>query len=313
MTIMPTNTIPTKQTAKIATITNASKIFGEKQALIDVSLNLYQGEVLSILGPNGAGKTTLINMMLGRLSLSGGEMSIFGQKPGAIELKRQCGAMLQVSGLPDMSTIKEHIQLFQSYYTSPMEYQKVIIISGLSEIENEYSKNLSGGQKQRLLFALSICGNPRLLFLDEPSVGMDITTRKSLWYAISELKRQGTSIVLTTHYLEEADRLSDRIVMLNRGQIINSGTPQQIKAKINCKRIQFNSDADVGSIAALASVKEVNIDNNQIEIQSIDPVLTLKDIFSLNIEISDLTVMGAALEDAFLLLNKESEQSRSAI
>ncbi|MBL4661666.1 MAG: ABC transporter ATP-binding protein [Alcanivoracaceae bacterium] len=293
---------------KIASINNVSKKFQEKYALIDVSMDIYQGEVLSILGPNGAGKTTLINMMLGRLSLKEGEIAIFGLQPGVIELKRQCGAMLQVSGLPDMLTVKEHVQLFQSYYTTPMQYDKVIELAGLESIQNQYSKNLSGGQKQRLLFALSICGNPRLLFLDEPSVGMDINARKSLWRTITELKKQGTSIVLTTHYLQEADQLSDRIIMLNQGRIIHQGTPNEIKSSINSRKISFISSASIDQFVNLQSDNTIECSGKYYEIQSTDTVQTLKQIFAITDDISDLSVTRAALEDAFLLLNKESEQ-----
>ena len=185
----------------VACINKVSKSFVDKKssntkAVDNVSFDLHQGEVLSILGPNGAGKTTLINMMLGRLSLSEGQMDLLGYIPGKIELKRLCGAMLQVSGVPDMSTVKEHIQLFQCYYSNPMAYKKIIELAGLQDIQNNYCKNLSGGQKQRLLFALSICGNPKILFLDEPSVGMDIKSRKSLWNTINELKNNGTSLSL---------------------------------------------------------------------------------------------------------------------
>jgi len=293
---------------KIASINNVSKKFQEKYALIDVSMDIYQGEVLSILGSNGAGKTTLINMMLGRLSLKEGEITIFGLQPGTLELKRQCGAMLQVSGLPDMLTVKEHIQLFQSYYAIPMQYDKVIELAGLEAIQNQYSKNLSGGQKQRLLFALSICGNPRLLFLDEPSVGMDINARKSLWRTITELKKQGTSIVLTTHYLQEADQLSDRIIMLNQGRIIHQGTPNEIKSSINSRKISFISSASIDQFVNLQSDNTIEYSGKYYEIQSTDTVQTLKQIFAITDDISDLSVTGAALEDAFLLLNKKSEQ-----
>ena len=156
--------MPLLKSKHIASLKNISKYFGKEQVLRDISLDIYLGEVLSILGPNGAGKTTLINIMLGRYSLLAGEVSIFDYSPGDIQLKRKCGAMLQISGLPDMSTIKEQIQLFSSYYAQPMAYHQIMALTGLKEIENQFCKNLSGGQKQRLLFALSICGAPKLLF-----------------------------------------------------------------------------------------------------------------------------------------------------
>ncbi|VAW48272.1 Efflux ABC transporter, ATP-binding protein [hydrothermal vent metagenome] len=292
-----------KSGEKIAEIKNASKKFGKNHALKDVSLSIYSGEILSILGPNGAGKTTLISLMLGRLSLTSGNIKIFNFSPADIRLKRMCGAMLQVSGLPDMSTIKEQITLFQSYYSMPMPYAQIIQLAKLKGIENQFCKNLSGGQKQRLLFAISICGNPKLLFLDEPSAGMDASMRKSLWDTIIKLKQAGTSIVLTTHYLEEADQLSDRIIMLNQGEIIQQGSPDEIKSSFNKKTIKF--------ICPLA-INEFNLSNNSIqkigkyyEITCKDSAKTMHDIFTITNDISDLTIRGAALEDAFISLNEQ--------
>jgi ABC-2 type transport system ATP-binding protein len=304
----------------IACIRNVAKRFDDKLVLSEINLDLFEGEVLSVLGPNGAGKTTLISTMLGRLSLDSGDICLFGHRPGAIEVKRQCGAMLQVSGLPDMSTIKEHITLFQSYYAHPMDYDQVMDFSGLKEIENQYSKTLSGGQKQRLLFALAICGNPKLLFLDEPTVGMDVTARKSLWKAIEALKSQGTSILLTTHYLEEADQLSDRIVMLNRGKIVREGTPEEIKSQINTKKIRFYSSEKIASLSVLKTVNKVSqiARNNQaedgiscFELESACAEKTMLEIFAKQIEVKDLTITGAALEDAFELINNDDSNQPS--
>ncbi|MBV1910548.1 MAG: ABC transporter ATP-binding protein [Kangiellaceae bacterium] len=296
----------------IGKITQVCKSFNDKQVLSNIDLALYQGEVLAVLGPNGAGKTTLINTMLGKISLSKGEISLFGHEPGSMPVKRQIGAMLQVAGLPDMSTIKEHIQLFQAYYANPMDYNKVLEIAGLKEIENQYSKNLSGGQKQRLLFALAICGNPKLLFLDEPSVGMDITARKSLWRAIEMLRAQGTSILLTTHYLEEADQLSDRIVMINRGRIVREGTSDEIKSQINTKKIRFKSPVDIQSLLALESVDKASKTSNYYELESKCAEKTLSEIIGKQIIIEDLTVTGAALEDAFELINGQEKITEAA-
>ena len=302
-----------QQTSKvIAQIQGVSKRYKEVLALDKVDLTLKSGQVLSILGPNGAGKTTLINSLLGRLSLSDGEISIFGLSPGDIQLKRLCGAMLQVANLPETLTIKEHIQLFQSYYAKPMQYQFVLEYAGLAKVQNKLSKNLSGGQKQRLLFALAICGNPKLLFLDEPSVGMDVSARKSLWKAIKNLKAHGTSIILTTHYLEEADFLSDRIVMLNQGRVIQEGTPQQIKAQVNCQRIRFASQVSIEELASVKGVTQVQRVDHLFELQTPKPTETLKHLLSIVDDVSELTVSGAALEDAFLQLNEASESQQSA-
>lgn len=299
----------------IASISHVCKSFDDKLVLSDINLELKEAEVLSVLGPNGAGKTTLINTMLGRLSLDSGDINLFGHAPGSMNVKRQTGAMLQVSGLPDMSTIKEHITLFQSYYAHPMDYEQVMAFCGLKDIENQYSKTLSGGQKQRLLFALAICGNPKLLFLDEPTVGMDITARKSLWEAIETLKSQGTSILLTTHYLEEADQLSDRIVMLNKGKVVREGTPEEIKSQINTKKIRFQSEVDIATLSSLSSVNKVKTYSNSdkyYELESDSAEKTIKEIFDQQIQISDLTIIGAALEDAFEIINHQDNTASAS-
>lgn len=300
---------------KICSIRKLYKSFDDKQVLSNINIDLNEGEVLSILGPNGAGKTTLINTMLGRLSLDSGEINLFGHAPGSMTVKRQTGAMLQVSGLPDMSTIKEHITLFQSYYSHPMAYEQVMSFSGLKDIENQYSKTLSGGQKQRLLFALAICGNPKLLFLDEPTVGMDVIARKSLWLAIETLRAQGTSILLTTHYLEEADQLSDRIIMLNKGKIVREGAPKEIKSQINTKKIRFNSDDNIASFSALETVTKVKQLTNEslyYELETESAENTMKEIFNIGLKVKDLTIIGAALEDAFEIINDQENTTNTS-
>lgn len=296
-----------QQSPTIAVVSGISKKFGEHLALDDVSLELKAGEVLSILGPNGAGKTTLINTLLGRLSVQSGEINILGFRPGRIPLKRLCGAMLQVANLPETLTVREHIELFQSYYPKPMTYQDVIEYAGLSKIQSQLSKNLSGGQRQRLQFALAICGNPRLLFLDEPSVGMDIEARQSLWAAIKGLRKRGTSIVLTSHYLEEADFLSDRIIMINQGKIIQQGTPETIKASVNLKKIRFKGNVTIEQLLKINGVERATSQGLYFELQTNDPVICLKHLFEISDELQELTVSGAALEDAFVQLNRQSE------
>lgn len=297
-----------QQIPTIAAVSGVSKKYADNLALDNVSLELKGGEVLAVLGPNGAGKTTLINALLGRLSIQSGSINIFGFQPGELSLKRLCGAMLQVADLPESLTVKEHIELFQSYYPQPMPYQEVMDYAGLGEVESAMSKNLSGGQKQRLLFALAICGKPKLLFLDEPSVGMDVEARQNLWAAIKDLKERGTSIVLTTHYLEEADFLSDRIIMINRGKIIQQGTPETIKASVHRKKIRFKTELALTQLANLKHVERATTQGQYCELQTFQPVACLKQLFELSDDIQDLTITGAALEDAFIQLTQESEQ-----
>lgn len=293
-------------TSSIISVNHLTKSFGETKALNDLCLDITSNRVLAILGANGAGKTTLINILLGRLQADSGDVSVFSSKAGNQEVKRQTGAMLQVANLPETLKIKEHIQLFQSYYPNPMPYEKVIEYAGLRELQNRYSKKLSGGEKQRLLFALSICGNPKLLFLDEPSVGMDVESRQSLWRAIRDLKSQGTSIVLTTHYLQEADALADEIVLLKQGKVIKRGTSEQIKASVSSTTIRFHSQQPSEVFNALEGAVQVSSNGKYTQIQTHQVNQTLKALLNQYADIEDLTVSSAGLEDAFLQLNDDN-------
>ncbi|MFT5674128.1 MAG: ABC-2 type transport system ATP-binding protein [Paraglaciecola sp.] len=296
----------------IATLRNVSKSYSGSLALNNISLDIKRGEVLAILGANGAGKTTLINVMLGRLAIQAGEVQLFSSEPGSIAVKRNTGAMLQVASFPETLKIKEHIQLFQSYYPCPMDYQQVLAYSGLENMQNRYSRKLSGGEKQRLLFALSICGNPKLLFLDEPSAGMDLESRQRLWQAVGDLKKAGASIVLTTHYMQEAEHLADRILVLNQGQIVKQGSSEEIKASVDHKILRFISKVKSQVLCKLPDVVNVEISGKYSIVQSRHPVNTLHALFKLTLDIYDLSISGADLEDAIIQLNA-SQLNRKAV
>jgi ABC-2 type transport system ATP-binding protein len=291
----------------IASAYGLSKSFAGKKALDNINLEIKSGQVFAILGANGAGKTTLINILLGRLNADSGDVSVFGVKAGSLQAKRQAGAMLQVANLPETLKIKEHILLFQSYYPHPMDYQKVINYAGLQDMQNRYSKKLSGGEKQRLLFALSICGNPKLLFLDEPSVGMDVEARQGLWQAIRDLRATGTGIVLTTHYLEEADNLADEIVLIKQGTIIRRGSSEQIKASISHTTIRFNSNEKPEDFEQLPGVVSAQSSGKFILVHTANVNQTLTALLSAYPSLQDLTVSSAGLEEAFLQLNNSGE------
>jgi ABC-2 type transport system ATP-binding protein len=304
---LPNTTEQNTHSSVIAAAYGLTKSFAGKRALDNIDLEIKSGLVLAILGANGAGKTTLINILLGRLNADSGDVSVFAVKPGSLQAKRQAGAMLQVANLPETLKIKEHIQLFQSYYPHPMDYQQVISYAGLQDIQNRYSKKLSGGEKQRLLFALSICGNPKLLFLDEPSVGMDVEARQGLWQAIRDLRAKGTGIVLTTHYLEEADNLADEIVLLKQGQIIRRGSSDEIKASISHTTIRFSSTEKPSKFELFPAVVSVQRIGKFIQLQTGNTNQTLPALLSAYPNLPDLTISSAGLEEAFLQLNRSGE------
>lgn len=215
-----------------ARLAQACKRYGATVAVESLNLTLNKGETLALLGPNGAGKTTAIRMLLGLTKPTAGSASIFGCDPRERATRERVGAMLQVSSVPPMLSVAEHITLFAASYPNPLSLAEVIELACLQRIARRRVAGLSGGERQRLFFALAICGDPDVLFLDEPSAGLDVETRETLWDGVRELVTRGKSILLTTHYLHEADALADRIVMLSSGAVVAEGTPDELKARV---------------------------------------------------------------------------------
>src|SRR5580704_889770 len=178
-----------------------TKKYGNVAALNNVSMELRSGELLALLGPNGAGKTTLVRILLGLAKTDGGKVSVFGGDPHNLAVRSRCGAMLQVARVPETLKVREHVRLFSSYYPKPLPIEETLKVAGLEEIKDRRFGELSGGQKQRVMFALAICGDPNLLFLDEPTVGMDVEARRLMWSQIRLLIARSKTVLLTTHYL----------------------------------------------------------------------------------------------------------------
>ncbi len=215
----------------VAELRGVSKTYGEVKALRGIDLTIERGELVALLGPNGAGKTTAVRILLGLASADSGSVLVFGHRPASHGAKVRRGALLQVAKVPETIKVREHIELFSSYYPHPMPMAEVVEAAGLGGIEDRLFGDLSGGQKQRTLFALAICGNPDLLFLDEPTVGLDVEARRALWVRIRAFVARGGSVLLTTHYIEEADALANRVVVIQKGRIAAEGTPAQIKER----------------------------------------------------------------------------------
>ena len=222
---------PVPQPHSVASVRRLKKAYGNIIAVNDVNLDIRAGELLALLGPNGAGKTTLVRLLLGAAKPDAGSVSVFGVDPYLGHAQSRVGAMLQVGRVPETLKVREHVDLFSSYYPNPLPMEETLAIAGLNDIKDRRYGELSGGQKQRVLFAISVCGNPDLLFLDEPTVGLDVEARRLMWSQIRTLIARGKTVLLTTHYLNEADALADRILVLNQGSIIAEGTPAEIKTR----------------------------------------------------------------------------------
>jgi ABC-2 type transport system ATP-binding protein len=285
-------------------LANVSKRFGRIEALRGVSLSAAPGEILALLGPNGAGKTTAIELMLGLRRPDSGESRIFGLDPASPEARTLTGVMLQESGVPGTLRVRELIDLFRAYYPAPMAFDEIVALAGAGDFIDAMVQNLSGGQKQRALFALALAGDPRVLFLDEPSVGLDVETRRALWDHVREIAAQGRTIVLTTHYLEEADALAGRIVILHHGKVIADGTPASLRSKVAGKRVSFETDSDLNLDAS--NVTSFRREGRRISFLTPEPEPVLKNLFERDLPMRNLTVTGAALEDAFLSLTAEA-------
>ena len=287
-----------------AELVNATKKYGHVEALKGVTLTIQLGEVVAILGPNGAGKTTSISLLLGLRKPTSGSARLFGLEPTDIAARSRVGVMLQESGIPQMLKVREIIDLFRSYYPTPMARDRAIAMAGLEEKANALVKELSGGQRQRLYFALAVCGDPQVLFLDEPTVGMDVEGRRAFIERIAEFAKLGRTVVLTTHYLEEADQLAKRVVVIDRGVIIADASPGEIKGKVAGKRIRFVAAGITEAQLSGLPVTTTTVEGNAVQLLTNDPVTVLRGLSQRGLEISDLEVTGADLEDAFISLTR---------
>ncbi|MGH8307834.1 MAG: ABC transporter ATP-binding protein [Gammaproteobacteria bacterium] len=296
----------------IAALRNATKRYGTVTAVDHLNLNIHRGEVLALLGPNGAGKTTSVNLLLSLAWPTSGSVELFGQSPCEVSARRRVGAMLQGAQLGGRARVHEIIALQSGYYPNPLPLKGVLQTAGLTGLEKRPVIKLSGGQKQRLLFALAICGNPELLFLDEPTVGLDVESRRGFWAAIRNLRQQGHSIVLTTHYIEEADALADRIVVINRGRVIAEGTPAEIKNTVAQRHIRCVTKLNAAQIKMLQSVTSVKQDGERLDITAAHAESVLFEMLKLDPTLHDLEVTGAKLEEAFLALTDDSREEEAA-
>jgi ABC-2 type transport system ATP-binding protein len=305
LTYIPGRLQPAQPVARLHQVTRR---FGKVTALDNFSLEIYPGEVLALLGPNGAGKTTAVRLLLGLLSPQQGAVQVLGCDPRDAVTRTRMGAMLQISRVPEMLKVREHIDLFRSYYPQPLPVSEIVQLAQLQGIEDRPFGKLSGGQKQRVLFALALCGNPDLVFLDEPTVGMDIESRRSLWDRIRALSAAGKAVLLTTHYLEEADMLASRIVVIRQGKAVAQGTPAQIKHAVSGRTIRCVTRLDAGLVRQLHAVDRVSQDREALVIESARPESVVRELLALDDTLHGLEVTAPGLEDAFLSLTQKPSQ-----
>ncbi|MGC1296609.1 MAG: ABC transporter ATP-binding protein [Alloacidobacterium sp.] len=288
----------------VARLYSVTKRYGTNVALKQFSFEIHPGEVVALLGPNGAGKTTAVRLLLGLISPNSGSVRVLGRDPRDSSARTRIGAMLQITRVPENLRVREHIDLFRSYYPNPLSAAEVNRIAGLEGIEDKFFGKLSGGQKQRVLFGLALCGDPDLVFLDEPTAGMDIEARRNLWEQIRILSARGKSVLLTTHYLEEADALANRVIVLNKGTIVAQGSPAQIKSRVSGRTIRCVTQLNIDFVRSLPTVTNVSEDREALLINATHPESVARMMLQRDLTLRDLEISAAALEDAFIALTR---------
>ena len=290
---------------ELARLRGVRKQYGKVVALDDVDLSLQPGQVLALLGANGAGKTTAIALLLGLLQPDAGEATLFGQSPQRLAARRRVGLMLQSAGIADNSKVRELLDLTRSYYPRPRSVEDCVALAGLDGLMARRYGQLSGGQQRRVQFALALCGNPQLLFLDEPTTGLDIEARQTLWRAIRELVAGGCSVLLTTHYLEEAEALADRVVVLNRGRVVAAGGMDEIRRHVGQRRIRCLSALDTTRIAGWPQVRSAQRLDARIEVVTDAAEAVVRRLLAEDAALSELEVQRAGLAEAFIELTRD--------
>ncbi len=289
----------------LAQLRGAGKSYGALRALDGIDLQLRRGELLALLGPNGAGKTTAIGLLLGLIRADAGEVELFGMDPQRIEARRGIGVMLQDAKLPETLRVGELIRLTASYYPAPRGVAESAELAGIADLLDRPYGKLSGGQQRRVQFALALCGRPKLLFLDEPTVGMDIEARQKLWQAIRHLVAEGNGVVLTTHYLEEAEALADRVCVMARGKLISEGSVEALRARIALKRVWCATKLPLAEIAAWPEVAEARSDGERLCLSTEHVELLVRRLLAQDDSLSALEVRAAGLAEAFTELTRD--------
>jgi ABC-type multidrug transport system ATPase subunit/fucose 4-O-acetylase-like acetyltransferase len=290
----------------VAELVSVTKRYGKTVALDGLSLAVRPGELLAVLGPNGAGKSTAIGLWLGTLQPEEGVAKVLGGSPLEVASRLGVGVMMQEVTLTPMLTASEHVALTTSYYRDPLSVEETLALTGTGELAKRRYGKLSAGQKRQVQFATAVCGRPRLLFLDEPTVGLDIQAREAMWKVIGRLRDDGCSIVLTTHYLEEAEALADRVVVLARGKLIAEGSVDEMRALVTRKRIRCASTVDIREMKSWPGVVDVTREANFVHVTASDAETVVRRLLAADPDLRQLEVQQASLAEAFTEITQEA-------
>jgi ABC-2 type transport system ATP-binding protein len=287
----------------LAELAGASKRFGRTVALDGLVLQVYPGELLAVLGPNGAGKTTAISLLLGLEQPDAGSVRLFDLSPRSLEARRHVGVMMQEVHLASELRVREHIDLVASYYPAPMSPEAAMEMTHTTALAKRPYGKLSGGQKRQAQFAMAVCGRPKLLFLDEPTVGLDVQSRELMWATLRHLVAAGSSIVLTTHYLEEAEALADRVVVIAKGRAIAAGSVDEMRGLVVRKQIRCATTLGVEEVRGWPGVDSVTKDQ-RLQLTTSDAEGVVRRLLAADANLRELEVQRAGLAEAFVELTK---------
>jgi ABC-2 type transport system ATP-binding protein len=296
----------------LASLEGVHKRYGRTLALDGVDLELHGGQVLALLGANGAGKTSAISLLLGLVAPDAGEVRLSGRAPGTLAARRGVGVKLQSGALPPTLKVQELLDLTRSYYPDPRSVAECAAIAGLAGLLGRRYGALSGGQQRRVQFALAICGRPTLLFLDEPTTGLDIEARQGLWRGVRDLVAEGASVLLTTHYLEEAEALADRVVVLAGGRVVAEGSLEAVRARVDQRRIRCVTMLDAEAVARWPGVRSARRDGGRLDVVAGFAEDVVRRMLAADATLSDLDVRRAGLAEAFLEITREAPRTEAA-
>ncbi|MDQ0751089.1 ABC-2 type transport system ATP-binding protein [Streptomyces africanus] len=296
-------------TASVVAFDQVSKAYDAVRAVDGLTLTLRPGQTVALLGPNGAGKSTTLDLLLGLKKPDSGTVRLFGTSPRDAIVAGRVGAMLQSGGLMDEVTVAELVRLACDLHPKPYRPSEVLSRAGIEQIADRKVNKLSGGQAQRVRFALATAGDSDLIVLDEPTTGMDVTTRQAFWATMREQADQGRTVLFATHYLEEADAVADRVLVLHRGRLLADGTAAEIKAKAGARRISFDlaDPVDEAVLRDLPFLTSLTVSGRTVRIQSTDADATVHALYGLGVYPRNLEVAGLGLEQAFVAITTAEE------
>ncbi|MFJ9445110.1 ABC transporter ATP-binding protein [Kitasatospora sp. NPDC101235] len=305
--------MPTQQTEAAVTITALHKSYGKVRAVDGLDLELAHGSTVALLGPNGSGKSTTVNTLLGLLGPDSGSVRVYGHEPAVAVSKGLVGAMLQQGAYPNSAKVKEVLNLARNLYPEPQPLDRLAETANLTDLLDRKVNNLSGGQVQRVRFAFALAGNPKLLVMDEPTVGLDADARQLFWQGVRRFAADGRTVLFSTHYLEEADAAADRIVVMSDGKLAVDSTGEEIKHRFTSRTVSFSIGTDSSEgLDRLPGVLSVEIHGDRAHLRTSDSDATVNELLATRGPVRELELSGGSLEDAFLSLTSAAAKNQEA-